>query len=96
MDRLILNRLVLVGQRPVAEARELDESIISRWKGKRCHIEQFCRFLNTLGIALSPPEAVLVRRDYLFAMDTLAEMGMNAERARPEPLGWDECRNQKG
>lgn len=89
MESLILNRLALVGQRPVAEASGLDESTISRWKGKGCHIEQFCRFLNALGIQLAPPEAVLVRRDYLFAMETLAEMGMKAERVRPEPLGWD-------
>jgi hypothetical protein len=34
MESLILNRLALVGQRPVAEASELDESTISRWKGK--------------------------------------------------------------
>lgn len=89
MERLILNRLALVGQRPVAEASGMDESTISRWKGKGGHIEQFCRFLNVLGIQLAPPEAVLVRRDYLFSMETLAEIGMKAERVRPEPLGWD-------
>jgi hypothetical protein len=33
-----------------------------------------------LGIQVAPPEAVLVRRDYLFAIETLAEMGMKAER----------------
>ncbi|EMB4325616.1 transcriptional regulator [Pluralibacter gergoviae] len=89
MESLILNQLASVGQKPVADAVGIDESTISRWKGKGGHIEQFCRFLSAIGIQLAPPDAVLVRRDYLFAMETLAEIGMKAERMRPEPLGWD-------
>ena len=89
MESLILNRLASVGQKPVADAISVDESTLSRWKGKGGHIEQFCRLLTELGIQLAPPGAVLVRRDYLFSMETLAEIGMKAERMRPEPLGWD-------
>lgn len=66
MERLILNQLASVGQKPVADAIGIDESTISRWKGKGGHVEQFCRFLAELGIQLAPPGAVLVRRDYLF------------------------------
>lgn len=53
------------------------------------HVEQFCRFLAELGIQLAPPGAVLVRRDYLFSVETLADIGMKAVRMQPEPLGWD-------
>ncbi|EAZ8340173.1 transcriptional regulator, partial [Salmonella enterica subsp. enterica serovar Gaminara] len=34
MESLILNRLASVGQKPVADAIGIDESTISRWKGK--------------------------------------------------------------
>lgn len=82
--------LVLYGrQKPVADAIGIDESTISRWKGKGGHVEQFCRFLAELGIQLAPPGAVLVRRDYLFSVETLADIGMKAVRMQPEPLGWD-------
>ncbi|HBC0149390.1 TPA: transcriptional regulator [Salmonella enterica subsp. houtenae] len=89
MESLILNQLASVGQKPVADAIGIDESTISRWKGKGSHIEQFCRFLAELGIQLAPPGAVLVRRDYLFSVETLADIGMKAVRMQPEPLGWD-------
>ncbi|EIC8919810.1 transcriptional regulator [Salmonella enterica] len=89
MERLILNQLASVGQKPVADAIGIDESTISRWKGKGGHVEQFCRFLAELGIQLAPPGAVLVRRDYLFSVETLADIGMKAVRMQPEPLGWD-------
>ncbi|EIU1774584.1 transcriptional regulator [Salmonella enterica] len=89
MESLILNRLASVGQKPVADAIGIDESTISRWKGKGGHVEQFCRFLAELGIQLAPPGAVLVRRDYLFSVETLADIGMKAVRMQPEPLGWD-------
>ncbi|HEC9484729.1 TPA: transcriptional regulator [Salmonella enterica subsp. enterica serovar Orientalis] len=88
MESLILNQLASVGQKPVADATGIDESTISRWKGKGSHIEQFCRFLAGLGIQLAPPGAVLVRRDYLFSVETLADIGMKAVRMQPEPLGW--------
>ncbi|EAX3090786.1 transcriptional regulator, partial [Salmonella enterica] len=29
------------------------------------------------------------RRDYLFSVETLADIGMKAVRMQPEPLGWD-------
>ncbi|EJB2155978.1 TPA: CII family transcriptional regulator [Salmonella enterica] len=89
MESLILNQLASVGQKPVADAIGIDESTISRWKGKGGHVEQFCRFLAELGIQLAPPGAVLVRRDYLFSVETLADIGMKAVRMQPEPLGWD-------
>ncbi|EAP9207732.1 transcriptional regulator [Salmonella enterica] len=89
MESLILNQLASVGQKPVADAIGIDESTISRWKGKGGHVEQFCRFLAELGIQLAPPEAVLVSRNYLTAVEILADAGLKAERARPDALGWD-------
>ncbi|WP_179038337.1 CII family transcriptional regulator [Limnobaculum xujianqingii] len=86
MESLILNRLASVGQKPVADAMGVDEAMVSRWKTGQ--ISNFCKFLAELGIQLAPPDAVLVRRDYLFSMETLAEIGMKAERMRPEPLGF--------
>nr|WP_229746357.1 CII family transcriptional regulator [Hafnia psychrotolerans] len=87
MEKLVLRQLQLHGQKPIADQLGMDESTISRWK--QSHIEQFCKFLAALGIQLAPPEAVLVRRDYLFSMETLAEIGMKAERMRPEPIGFN-------
>ncbi|GAB2931360.1 CII family transcriptional regulator [Hafnia psychrotolerans] len=87
MELLVLRQLQLHGQKPIADQLGIDESTISRWK--QGHIEQFCKFLAALGIQLAPPEAVLVRRDYLFSMETLAEIGMKAERMRPEPIGFN-------
>lgn len=89
MEGLILRCLSSIGQKIVADAIGVDESTLSRWKGKGGHIEQFCRLVSALGIQLAPPGAVLVRRDYLFSMETLAEIGMRAERMQPEPLRWD-------
>ncbi|EFW6179060.1 transcriptional regulator [Salmonella enterica] len=89
MESLILNQLASVGQKPVADAIGIDESTISRWKGKGGHVEQFCRFLAELGIQLAPPGAVLVSRNYLTAVEILADAGLKAERARPDALGWD-------
>ncbi|EBW8006992.1 DNA breaking-rejoining protein, partial [Salmonella enterica subsp. enterica serovar Javiana] len=37
----------------------------------------------------APPEAVLVSRNYLTAVEILADAGLKAERARPDALGWD-------
>ncbi|MES4614031.1 CII family transcriptional regulator [Ewingella sp. CoE-038-23] len=71
----------------MADEIGMDESTLSRWKTG--HIEQFCKLLAALGLQLAPPEAVLVRRDYLFSMETLAEIGMKAERMRPEPIGFN-------
>ena len=87
MEQLVLRHLQLHGQKPIADEIGMDESTLSRWKAG--HIEQFCKLLAALGLQLAPPEAVLVRRDYLFSMETLAEIGMKAERMRPEPIGFN-------
>lgn len=87
MEQLVLRQLQVHGQKPIADEIGMDESTVSRWKTG--HIEQFCKLLAALGLQLAPPEAVLVRRDYLFAMETLAEIGMKAERMRPEPIGFN-------
>lgn len=87
MEQLVLRQLQQHGQKPIADEIGMDESTLSRWKTG--HIEQFCKFLAALGLQLAPPEAVLVRRDYLFSMETLAEIGMKAERMRPEPIGFN-------
>ena len=87
MEGLILRRLQRHGQKPIADEIGMDESTLSRWKTGQ--IEQFCKLLAALGLQLAPPEAVLVRRDYLFSMETLAEIGMKAERMRPDPIGFN-------
>ncbi len=88
MERLILNQLASVGQKSYAEHMGISESTVSRRKaeGYFCNMAKELAFL---GIQAAPPGAVLVRRDYLFSVETLADIGMKAVRMQPEPLGWD-------
>ncbi|AFN31147.1 Gifsy-1 prophage CI protein [Klebsiella michiganensis E718] len=45
--------------------------------------------ISALGLQVVPPEAVVVSRHYLQSVETLADIGLRAERCRPGPLGWD-------
>jgi hypothetical protein len=47
------------------------------------------REISALELQVVPPEAVVVSRDYLKSVETLADIGLRAERCRPYPLGWD-------
>ncbi|ECZ2624809.1 hypothetical protein F7287_24175 [Salmonella enterica] len=88
IESVLLNRLASVGQKSYAEHMGISESTVSRRKaeGYFCNMAKELAFL---GIQAAPPEAVLVRRDYLFSVETLADIGMKAVRMQPEPLGWD-------
>lgn len=86
-ESLVLNRLLSAGQRSVADAIGVSESTVSRWK--EGEIERWCKVLALLGLQLVPDQAVVVNADYLRSLETLAELGLRAEKKRPGPLGWD-------
>ncbi|HFH4759492.1 TPA: CII family transcriptional regulator [Pseudomonas aeruginosa] len=86
-ESLILNRLLSVGQKTVADTIGVSESTVSRWK--EGEIERWCKVLAHLVLQLVPEQAVVVNADYLRSLETLAELGLRAEKKRPGPLGWD-------
>ncbi|MWJ62597.1 hypothetical protein GQM49_14030 [Escherichia coli] len=88
IESVLLNRLSLVGQKSYAEHMGISESTASRRKAEG-HFSNMAKELAFLGIQAAPPEAVLVSREYLASVETLADIGLKAERARPGPLGWD-------
>lgn len=88
IESVLLTRLSSVGQKAYAEHMGISESTVSRRKADG-HFSALARELAFLGIQAAPPEAVLVSRDYLASVETLADIGLKAERNRPGPLGWD-------
>lgn len=80
-ESLVLNRLLSVGQRTVADAIGVSESTVSRWK--EGEIERWCKVLALLELQVVHPS------EYIQALKTLAELGLQAEKKRPGPLGWD-------
>ncbi|WP_431482253.1 CII family transcriptional regulator [Pseudomonas solani] len=86
-ESVFLQRLVSVGQKTVADAIGVSESTVSRWK--EGEIERWCKVVAHLGLQLVPDSAVLVNAEYLRSLETLAELGLKAEKKRPGPLGWD-------
>ena len=88
IESVLLNRLASVGQKAYAEHMGVSESTISKRKSEG-YFATLARELAFLGIQAAPPEAVLVSREYLASVETLADIGLKAERARPGPLGWD-------
>lgn len=86
-EALILQRLVSVGQKSVADAISVNESTVSRWK--EGDIERWCKVLALLGLKVVPESAMVVNAEYLNSVETLAELGLKAEKKRPGPLGWD-------
>ncbi len=83
----MLQRLLSVGQKTVADAMTLSESTVSRWK--EGEIERWSKVLALLGLQVVPVSAVVVNAEYLRSLETLAELGLKAEKKRPGPLGWD-------
>lgn len=51
-EQIVLQRLASVGLKQAADAAEVDESTISRWKEKL--VTQFCRVLARLGLKVVP------------------------------------------
>ncbi|MBR7206184.1 transcriptional regulator [Pseudomonas aeruginosa] len=83
----ILNRLLSVGQKTVADAIGVSESTVSRWK--EGEIERWCKVLALLELQVVPMSAQCHPSEYIQALKTLAELGLQAEKKRPGPLGWD-------
>lgn len=82
-----MQRLASVGQKTVADAIGLSESTVSRWK--EGDIERWCKVIALLDLQLVPASAVVTTAAYLHSVETLAELGLKAEKKRPGPLGWD-------
>ncbi len=87
IESLVLQRLVSVGQKNIADAIGVNESTVSRWK--EGDIERWSKVLAILGLQVVPVDAVVVNPNYLRSLETLAELGLRAEKKRPGPLGWD-------
>ncbi|MDP9511373.1 CII family transcriptional regulator [Pseudomonas protegens] len=87
-EALFLTRLLSVGQKNLATSVDLSESAISNWK-KEGIIERFCKALAVLDLQMVPQSAIVTNADYLRSLETLAELGLKAEKKRPGPLGWD-------
>jgi hypothetical protein len=64
----------------------VSESTISRRKSEGYYAEM-AKKISALGLQVVPPEAVVVSRHYLQSVETLADIGLRAERCRPGPLG---------
>lgn len=88
IESVLLNRLASLGQKIYAERIGVSESAVSKRKADN-HFTEMARELSALELQVVPPEAVVVSRDYLTSVETLADIGLRAERCRPGPLGWD-------
>ncbi|MBY6259103.1 lambda phage CII family protein [Phytobacter diazotrophicus] len=88
IESTLLNRLASIGQKNYAERIGVSESTVSKRKADS-HFSEIARELSALELQVVPPEAVVVSRDYLKSVETLADIGLRAERCRPGPLGWD-------
>ncbi|MEX2953582.1 CII family transcriptional regulator [Serratia fonticola] len=88
IEGILLNRLASVGQKAYAEHLGISESTASRRKAEG-HFATMAKELAFLLVQVAPPEAALVSRDYLKSVETLADIGLRAERSRPGPLGWE-------
>lgn len=86
-EGLMLNRLLSIGQKTVADAIGVSESTVSRWK--EGEIERWCKVLSLLGLRVVPSDVQCHPPQYIQALKTLAELGLQAEKKRPGPLGWD-------
>lgn len=78
MESLILNRLASVGQKPVADAIGIDESTISRWKGKGIELLSF-RLASGDRYILSTQNGSVTNRklsrdDLYWSKDTIMEV----------------------
>ena len=86
-ETLILQRVLSVGQKEIARETGLSESTVSRWN--EGEYARWAKVLSYLGLRVVPQSAMLVTPAYLHSLETLAEIGLKAEKKRPGPLGWD-------
>ncbi|MGO2200489.1 CII family transcriptional regulator [Pseudomonas helleri] len=91
-ERLILQRLAITSQRKLSLAlkptfEQCSESTISRWNDGE--YKKWAMALAVLDLRVVPKTAMVVTAEYLRSLETLAEIGLKAEKKRPAPLGWD-------
>ncbi|ARD11388.1 CII family transcriptional regulator [Pseudomonas savastanoi] len=86
-ETLILQRVLSVGQKEIARETGLSESTVSRWN--EGEYARWAKVLSFLGLRVVPQSAMLVTPAYLHSLETLAEIGLKAEKKRPGPLRWD-------
>ena len=87
IETLILQRVARVSQKQIATETGCSESTVSRWNDGE--YQRWARVLAILGLRAVPDTAVVVTAEYLSALETMARIGLKAERKRPAPLGWD-------
>lgn len=87
IETLILQRLARTSQKAIALETGCSESTVSRWNDGE--YQRWAQVLTLLGLRVVPQTAVVVTADYLSALETMARIGLKAERKRPGPLGWD-------
>lgn len=87
IETLILQRVARVSQKQIALEVDCSESTVSRWNDGE--YQRWAKVLALLGLRVVPDSAVVVTAEYLSALETMARIGLKAERKRPGPLGWD-------
>lgn len=87
IETLILQRVARVSQKAIALEVDCSESTVSRWNDGE--YQRWAKVMAMLGLRVVPDSAVVVTADYLSALETMARIGLKAERKRPGPLGWD-------
>ncbi|AZY49700.1 CII family transcriptional regulator [Bordetella avium] len=65
----VLQRLALVTQERAADCMGVDASTLSRFKND---LERFCQLLASVGLQVSPLDAVVVSRDDIQALERMA------------------------
>lgn len=87
IETLILQRVARVSQKQIALEVDCSESTVSRWNDGE--YQRWAKVMALLGLRAVPDTAVVVTAEYLSALETMARIGLKAERKRPGPLGWD-------
>lgn len=87
IETLIFQRVAIVRQKAIALETGYSESTVSRWNEGEYQL--WAKVLTLLGLRVVPQSAVVVTAEYLSALETMARIGLKAERKRPGPLGWD-------
>ncbi|MDD1958987.1 CII family transcriptional regulator [Pseudomonas sp. 39004] len=87
IETLILQRVARVSQKRIALETGCSESTVSRWNDGE--YQRWAKVQAMLGLRVVPQTAVVVTAEYLSALETMARIGLKAEKKRPGPLGWD-------
>ncbi|MCB2251811.1 transcriptional regulator [Pseudomonas chlororaphis] len=89
IETLILQRVARASQKQlsIAMGSGFSETTVSRWNDGE--YQKWAKALSFLGLRVVPESAVVVTAEYLSALETMARIGLKAEKKRPGPLGWD-------